>query len=373
MVKNEECSILQTLESCAPFVSHVRVLDTGSTDSTLHLVDKFSLEHPHIDVGQRVTEFVNFEVSRNELLQFCDEDSQDMYKFVLLMDSNDELIGGDILLRYLKSMPDTVAAIMLRQRWIYSAETSNVYFNVRVVRHRAGWRYKGVVHEYISGPGINVNIADEKITIQQDRRRNAESSATRHRRDYQLLMAEHKRMPMESRTLFYLAQTCHSIGRVEEAYFYYNLRVNLPPEHIGFYEEVFQSYVQLGECARALRMDHSVAIAHWMRALEKIERAEPACRIAEFYLFHMQPANYPLAYAFAKYACQLDPPTRCILFVDECDYTYTRYHLAGIAAYYVKDYDFGRAACQKAIDARNKAIDIQNLAFYKDKTLSLFI
>lgn len=364
MVKNEEQSILNTLGSCAPYITHLRVLDTGSTDKTLVVVEAFAATHPAVHVLTRSTEFVNFEVSRNELLAFCDEDPSDAYDFLLLMDSNDILIGGATLVKCLTALPPQVNAVMVRQRWIYGPETFSTYFNSRVVRHRAGWRYKGVVHEYISGQGLTVNLVDNDVTIEQDRRINSESSGMRHHRDYHLLLAEHRRDPLEPRTLFYLAQTCQSIGRVDEAYYYYGLRVSLPENCLGFYEEVFHSHLRLGECAKTLHMDHMVVISHWMRALEKIPRAEPACRIAEYYLFDTKPPNYPLAYAFAKYACQLSLPNDCTLFVDDNDYTYIRYHLAGIASYYVKDMDFGREACERAVATRGLPIDKSNLTFY---------
>jgi hypothetical protein len=54
-------------------------------------------------------------------------------------------------------------------------------------------------------------------------------------------------------------------------------------------------------------------------------------------------------------AIQMDYPVYCNLFVNRLDYDYTRYHLDGIAQYYVSGYKQGLESCKKAIEY-NQAI-----------------
>lgn len=373
MVKNEESSILATLGSVVGVVSHVRVFDTGSTDTTLEQIEIFAASHPHIDTRVKQGAFVNFEVSRNELLAFCEEDPPGSYGYILLLDSNDVLEGGPFLKAFLDRAPAAISGFQIRQKWSYGGGSCDVYFNVRLIRSHHNWRYKGVVHEYIASDHAcsgQMRVDDPRIVLFQDRTLHSESSATRFARDYELLLAEHVKDPTEPRTLFYLAQTCSCLGKHDEAYYYYTLRTTVPPERRGFTEEIFHAYLRMGDCAMVLGMDYHVAAQHYLRAMECMPRAEPACKIAALYLFVAKPANYTLAHMFVQYALGLSYPHHCNLFVNDRDYTYTRYHLGGITGWYTGERQVGEECCAKAIAASDLAIDKSNMKFYTDAKTS---
>ncbi len=58
--------------------------------------------------------------------------------------------------------------------------------------------------------------------------------------DWPLLLAERRAKPHDSRVAFYLAQTLHTIGRLDEAVAAYQERVDLG----GWYEEVFEALLR---------------------------------------------------------------------------------------------------------------------------------
>lgn len=352
MVKNEEKTILKSLNSCKPVISSVKIYDTGSTDKTLDVIEQFKHDNPNIDVQVILGEFVDFATSRNVLLDFVDLD-QDV-QFALLLDANDELQGHDDFVKFVQSEKDKTlentqyycSGYLLRQSW-YSGGSVDTYFNVRFIRVRHEWRYKSPVHEYISSPkegGISIRVENPNIILYQDRTRDCESSFKRFSRDKDILLREHLKNPNDARTCFYLAQTYGSLGMQNEAYYYYKLRLDLG----GYEEEIYHSYQRLGEITSNLKMDSSISIGWWMKALEHTRRSEPALKIANHYLYNN--VKHYLAAAYTTMAIQMDYPVYCNLFVNKLDYEYTRYHLDGIAQYYVGGYQQGLESCKKAIE-----------------------
>lgn len=378
MVKNEEVTIMKTIDSCKQYISGLKIYDTGSTDKTLDLVNLFASIHPAIPVEIKNGEFVDFATSRNVLLEMCDEDPQ--CEFALLLDSNDELRGGHIMLEVLNNLRHTQLAesggFFIRQKWNYGP-TSDVYFNIRLIATRQTWRYKGCVHEYISRndnkqiPIVKLDI--EGLEIYQDRTRDCESSGKRFTRDREILLREMLRDPSDSRTIFYLAQTCNSLNLLDEAYYYYQLRTH----YVGFDEERFHSYMRLGDLAQRLGMPNEVAIQWWHKALAHTERVEPATRLALMYIFGSEP-KYHMASLYTAMAIKMTYPTHCNLFVDKLSYDYTRYFLDGVAAFWVGRYEEGKASCLKALEYARSTNDQpaienneSNLRFYIEKLVEI--
>jgi glycosyltransferase involved in cell wall biosynthesis len=371
MVKNEEKTILKSFNSCKSIVESIKIYDTGSTDKTLELIEQFKTENPNIDVQVIQGEFVDFATSRNVLLDFVDLDYN--VQFAILLDSNDELHGGEELKALVEheknKTPENTkyycSGYLCRQKW-FSGNSVDTYYNVRFIRVRHEWRYKSPVHEYISSPqegiGVAMRIENPNIVVYQDRTRDCESSFKRFERDEGILLREHLKNPDDARIVFYLAQTYASLGKQNEAYYYYKLRLELG----AFEEEIYHSYMRLGEIALNLRMDSSIFIGWWMKALEHTMRVEPAVNIADYYLFKCQHKQY-LAAAFTTIAVQMgEPPIHCTLFVNRLHYDYTRYHLDGVAQYYMNNYKQGLDSTKKALEYNENKLepilkDIQNL------------
>lgn len=357
MVKNEEKTILKSLNSCKSVVQSVKIYDTGSTDKTLDILEQFKHDNPEIDVQVIQGEFVDFAESRNVLLDFVDLDPT--IQFALLLDSNDEFQGHDDFIKFVEIEKDKTpentqyycSGYLFRQKW-YSGGSMDTYYNVRFIRVRHEWRYKSPVHEYISSPkegGISIRVENPNIVLFQDRTQDCESSFKRFSRDKDILLREHLKNPDDARTCFYLAQTYASLGMQNDAYYYYKLRLDMG----GYEEEIYHSYQRLGEIASNLKMDSSVSINWWMKALEHTKRAEPAVKIANHYLYNN--VKHYLAAAYTTMAVQMDYPVYCNLFINKLDYDYTRYHLDGIAQFYVGGYKQGLESCKKAIEY-NEAI-----------------
>ena len=361
MLKNEQKRLLVSLKSVIGIVKSLVIYDTGSTDSTLKILKDFSSEN-NIELRLKQGEFVNFSVSRNVSLDFAD--SFDDIDFILLLDCNDELQGGDKLLKLATEHLNTdFNAFLMCQHW-WSGKYDK-YFNTRFLRSKSEWRYKGSVHEYLANMNNDRNgtvfKSLDNIILYQDRTQDDDKTSKRFVRDKTLLLADYKQNPTEPRTLFYLAQTCDCLKQKEEAFYYYKLRSELE----GFQEEKFHAYLRIGNLSQQLCHDWYDTLSYYMKAVEHSNRAEPLIRIADHY---NKQKNWILSFHFSQWACYLEYPKDAILFVDKYDYEYTRWHLLGIVAYYCGKYEEGKNACLKAIETGlNTELDKSNLKFYTDK------
>ncbi len=180
MVKDEEDHVLKTLESVKEYIDTYIVLDTGSSDKTIETVQSWCREENKI-LHLQETQFIDFEVTRNEMLDFSDAIEVD---WLLLADASDEFVGD---WEELQKMLDTEATgILLQQRW-KSHGSIDVYMNNRLIRARAGWRYKGVVHEYLWAERGKTLHCPPTFYIFQDRTTDGAKSCERFKKDYQIL------------------------------------------------------------------------------------------------------------------------------------------------------------------------------------------
>ena len=371
MLKNESKRLNVTLDSIKNFADSLVIFDTGSTDDTIDICKNFS-ELYNIPLRLKQGEFTDFSESRNVSLDFAD--TFEDIDYLLLMDCNDELIGGDILRKFAEEdyVNNKMYSFLISQEWF--SGTINIYNNIRFIKAHKGWRYKGVVHEYISITDketkeeicLEIKKLDKNIKLYQDRTKDDDKSINRFYRDKELLLEEYKKNPKYGRTVFYLAQTFSCLNDYKNSYFYYKERTLL----VGFWEETYESYFKCGELSETLNHDWHESFVWYIKAYESIPRVEPLLKIAKYY---QNIKNFLLSYTFLDLACKLNFPTQCSLYVDKLAYDYTRWHLTSIVAYYTNlHYKEGKLACLRAIENGTKLnintdIDKKNLEFYLKK------
>ena len=110
MIKNEEKRIHVSLESIVGVCKSLIFYDTGSTDSTKDIVREFAAKH---GVTLNIIEgiFVDFSTSRNVLLDYADQFEE--IDYLLLLDCNDELRNGYLLLEEAKKYKDSPTTAFL--------------------------------------------------------------------------------------------------------------------------------------------------------------------------------------------------------------------------------------------------------------------
>lgn len=363
MCKNENKRFHVTLESIVGYVNSIIVYDTGSTDNTIDIVENFSKINK-ISLHLKKGTFTNFSESRNISLDFADEFTE--IDYILLMDVNDELKNGAKLIEYCKEyISKENTGFLVCQQWLNNS--LDKYYNLRLVKARCGWRYRGTVHEWMKNTAFEdgkephvVRLPDDMV-LYQDRTQDDNKSSIRFLRDKVLLTEEHRLNQTEPRTIFYLAQTCSCLNNYQEAFYYYKLRIQLE----GFQEERFHAFLRCGDISINLGNPWHDSLIWFMKAYEHSRRVEPLVKITEYYNTTKQ---FDIAYVFASLACSLQYPTHSILFVEKHSYDYKRWHLLSVCSWFTKNYDVGKKACIQAILAGiNSKLDTDNLICFENQ------
>lgn len=354
MIKNEEPVIRETLQ---PFVDagiqDYFIFDTGSTDKTVEVTQEFFRKNNIKNAVIAQEPFIDFAASRNRALDLT-EQSFPGAKFMLMLDAEWYMHGAKELLQYCeehKNNPAQSHFVRIIMNGTLDFQTS------RLIRCFTNTRFIGVVHETIfntSQEKVPSNIYFEVLTSHFG----LEKSKKRWVRDVNFLLKEYEKDPSNPRTLFYLAQTYHCLGDLENAKKYFEIRVNT----IGWHEENFIALLRLAMVYEALN-NWEKALFYYQKAFSyRPIRIEPLVRIAQYYL---GTSEYDLCYLFAKRACEIPYPELDILFIEKDLYDYTRYDLLGISAWYTKEYAIGKAAVMKALQARPNLPHLQtNLTCY---------
>jgi len=350
MVKNEASRISVTVQSLQNLVDAIVLFDTGSDDDTIKIVQETSKIPVHVKIGS----FTDFATSRNEALDFADSCG---YDYILLVDANEEFIGSID-----RSQLDNAQCWYMVYRYKYGPHHSTVYKNIKLIKSNIGIRFVGKVHEYLAVGSTPTDMI-HSCHVFQDRTLDDDKSKKRWVRDLDILKEEYEKDPTNTRTLFYLAQTCSCLDLKDQAYKYYKERTLQK----GYEEERFYSFLKCGEYCPLEEALYWFSEAH----NHSPNRVEPLIALANI---HMQCKKYSIAYLYLKLACMTTPNTD-MLFVNQHQYDYERWHKMSIVAFYAaKEGVFdssqllleGKTACEIAIKTGcNVDRDEKNLAFYK--------
>jgi glycosyltransferase involved in cell wall biosynthesis len=371
MCKNEIKTLGITLESIrVAGIKTVILHDTGSTDGTVYFVREWCTNHNlniHISDG----DFVDFATSRNVSLDYAEKVN---VEWLILFDASDQIIVHDSngLVHCIKNLIESTPAAYVRQEWFWGETT--VFFNIRLVKNKQGWRFVGAVHEYIRQPEQGPDPPRlEGVTLFQNRCGNCDS-AKRFHRDVGLLHKMVIKCENEgtdpARWMYYLAGTYNCLGNNDESYKWYSRRwFNTG----GFQEERFMSALRCGRIAKTRKPD-SLWLTWFMLAYQLMPRAEPLVEIAE--KFRMD-SKWHQSYQFAQMARNIPYPIDASLDVEKECYDYTRHHLVGIVAWHYANtlvsrdaksaiYAKGAEACKIACEFGHQ-IDLKNLSSYENE------
>ncbi|HSC24969.1 MAG TPA: hypothetical protein VLB80_02000, partial [Candidatus Babeliales bacterium] len=223
----------------------------------------------------------------------------------------------------------------------------------RLIRQGHNIRYVGVVHESIPD-NTSGALPDSVYFEYAPQEYGQEKSKARCIRDYELLKKSYEANFTDSRTLFYLGQTCQFLNNWEEAIFYYKKRL----EFEDLSEEKYLSAYRIGYAIEYIMENISNdaieqqytwndALYYYLKAHTMLpHRVEPLFRIACYYIRNHQHA---IAYLFAFRAAQLPYPHNNNMFVEKRIYDYLRYDILGQCALYAGEYEIGKSAVLMAM------------------------
>lgn len=147
IVKNDALVVRRMLESAAPLVDEIVIVDTGSDDNTMDVIREFSIEHDGLVKLLTYEWNHDFAAARNFGLDHVESD----WVFVLDADEFVEPCDKTRLIRLLESTPHDGFFVRLRN-YTGSLTKMQSELDIDVVRlFRSRYRYVGVVHEQIAG------------------------------------------------------------------------------------------------------------------------------------------------------------------------------------------------------------------------------
>ena len=372
MVKNEENVITKTINSVLDISDNIIIYDTGSSDNTLKVIEETIIEHNKckqnkISLNIKKGEFTDFSISRNELISFAEKENNDISYF-LFLDANDELVNSEDLLKVCKEYEkdDSLNAFIINQQWSKTDDNSNTiinFKNIRLVKPNNGWRYKGVVHEFLANDSTENDFSKiiklpENIIIYQDRTEDeSKKSRNRFEDDKELLLKEYEKDPEDTRTLFYLARTFECLKCIDSAIKFYTLRTSMKTVtknenklvSMKDEEEVYHSHFRLGILNRIKDENSYDSMIHFIKSYEYRKRAEPLLEICKIYI---KKKIWDLAYMYCKLACDCKYPKNDVLFINKLAYDYTRWHYMSVISFNHGDLQYAKYSSLKALESK---------------------
>ena len=349
IVKNESKIITRLLDSIVDLIDCYCICDTGSTDNTIDLINKYFFEHniPGCVISEP---FKNFEYNRTFALEACKDSNNTggvLTDYVLLLDADMVLVKG----------PDF--NLQLFKEFLLSADVFHLfqgsdrfsYKNVRIVKNNMGIKYWGVTHEVISTPDGTNYSQIERNTLFIDDIGDGGAKADKFERDIRLLTQGLVEKPNNDRYTFYLANSYRDNGNLEKAIEMYKKRIEIG----GWFDEVWHSYYSIGRCYNWLNKPDS-AIAYWLLAYDYFpKRLENIYEIIHYY---RNTSKHKLAYEFYKIAQEqlkgVDKSKIDYLFLQNDVYDYKIDYEYSIVGYYYNPENIDMAALSmRVMTAKN--------------------
>ena len=280
IVRNEAQVIERCLNSVRSLISGWVIVDTGSTDDTVAIIENALADLPG-EVHRR--EWIDFGHNRNEALALARGRGTHLL-----------LIDADMTLRIEGELPELSAdAYELRH------DADPTYWIPRLVRSDYEWLYVGRTHEYLS---CAKRYEKEQLTqLVIEDHADGGSRANKYERDRQLLEATLAENPNDGRAMLYLALTLRSLNETDGAIEMFQRRIAFG----GWDQEVFYSLYQIGQLL--LPSNPEAAILQFLTAWNfRPTRAEPLFELARL---HRQRGQYALCELYASTGLSLPPTT----------------------------------------------------------------
>jgi hypothetical protein len=350
MVRNESKILERCLKSCENVCDAYCFLDTGSTDTTVDIIQRFLESH----TGRLYQDpFKNFGYSRSKSFNVCKEYLQELgwdltHTYGLLLDADMILKPFPSFLTQKKENKFTHPGY----RFIQSAGNLD-YYNVRMVRMSDDWTCIGVTHEYWNVDKGSIE-SFEKDTIYIDDVNDGGCKSDKFERDVRLLEKGLEDEPENKiRYTFYLAQSYEHINK-EKSIEYYKKRV----EYGGWFEECYMAQMRIGDM---LQNEAEKVCAYLDACNIDPKRAEAYYRLAKYYRIK---GKNNLAAKFIMIGKCIKFPKDRSLFLEKDVYSYRFDEELSICGFYVDGIkDAGFSACEKILLQRSIPHVVRDLAF----------
>jgi hypothetical protein len=299
MVKNGGDQFEQMLNANLNLIDTWTILDTGSTDNTIQIINNLLVGKKNGNLYQEP--FINFKDSRNRLLELAGTKC----KFNLMLDDT-YIIKGNLreFLNEIRSDQYSNSFTL----FIHSDDTK--YGSNRITKSNSGLKYIHKIHEVITEQNnINIVIPENRAYI-FDERYDYMNQRTMDRKqlDLKLLFEEIDENPNDPRAYYYLGQTYNQLEDYEKAFFYFIKRYEII--NSGYIQERFDAAFEAARIANfKLNKSWDECEKLYNKAFNIDEsRPEPLYFIGIHYYLEN---NYNKAYIYLKKAFEIGFPIHC--------------------------------------------------------------
>jgi hypothetical protein len=266
MVKNGGPQFEDMLLKNIHLIDKWTILDTGSTDSTIEIINKVLVGKKRGTLYQE--EFINFNFrdSRNRLIDLAGDDC----KFVMMLDDTYR-IEGDLR----NFLMDVRGDQFLDSLSLYIKSDDVEYSTNRIIKTSKKLKYLYRIHEVIQEHNNNNVIIPNTVAFIDDGRFDymEERTSSRKEFDLKLLFEELEEDPDNPRTYYYLGQTYNLLGNHEMSYHYFIERMNHRNE--GFIQEKVDAVFEAARKANfILNKPWSVCEELYLKAYE-LDKTRP--------------------------------------------------------------------------------------------------
>ena len=357
IVRNEEAVLPVTLQALLPYIDSYSIVDTGSTDNTVAVIEQYLGHLPGVVTPQ---EWSDFSTARNLSLEIA----RQFGDYVFICDADDVVEATVDGVEFRKQLVADAHNVIFRQG-------STLYHRPLLLRSTVTAMFRGVVHEFlavapnarggknIEGFIINYNGAGTSF-------RNKDLTE-KYARDVDLIQTALLTCDdpaLASRYTFYLANSLQSAGRLTEAVQAFGDRTR---QSAGYTQEVYISFLRMGHLSRTQYSNPRMQLHMYMMAYE----VDPTRAEAQFYIAELARNQHwwNLAWLFVNDGLQRSiDPTK--LFLESEIYDWRLRYEQSIAGWYTKQFEIGRTSCEWLLTRSDLPTDIQevtakNLELYR--------
>jgi glycosyltransferase involved in cell wall biosynthesis len=346
IVKDEAHVIERMLNSIKTIVDGICIVDTGSTDNTIDIINKWG-EDNGVETYVFERPFDNFENSRNESFEKAREmflgkkdDKNTYYNFWL--DADEQL---EIDPKFNKQKLD-------KDLYMFNTYINTMkYTRNEMCRLDKQFRFYGPVHEFIIPPKDDTNITSGlldgvTVRVKMDGGSWQADIPAKYKSHAHSLEKHIDADRSDPRWIFYTAQSYHDSAcvpdnkeeneeRLRRSMNYYKERVSRPD---GYYEEIFYAQFRIGTIMRSMEQPWNLCLNELLKAYSMDPlRGEPIKAIVDYYLALGEWNN---AYLYSSIGKKLyhgkNPYPQRLLFVDETLYIWKFLESHAAACFYTQ-------------------------------------
>lgn len=318
IVKNEEKVLENCLNSVKDLVDEIIIADTGSTDRTKDIAERFT---------ENIYDFQwidDFSAARNFAYDKATKE------YILWLDADDIILPQDaVKFKQLKeTLSDDVDIAMMLYNTGFD-EHGNVtfsYYRERLSKNLPAFRWMEPVHEYLK---IGGNIINTDICITHSKKQH--TPGTRNIQIYENLLS--KGIKLSPRGTYYYARELKDNGRHKDAAVFFEQFLE---DGLGWVEDNIAACGELARCYQALNDNQNAFKSMLLSFRYDTPRAELCCQLG-YYFKNL--SAYRQAIFWFELAINLEKPHDSWGFHQEDCWGYIPSLECAVCYDYLKDYE----------------------------------